>query len=290
MGPSSMRLDRGYARTSIGEIHYRSGGQGSPIVLLPPTGRSSLVYVELMEHLSKRYRVVGLDPPGSGPSAALPSAASVKDMARWLGEALAALRLGDITLYGLHGGNKLATALASSGIVPVKKLVIAGMSHSIVPDPLSRRRFFMAHGYEELSEVTPEGEARILKRWIGKYAELSSLWLDKAALEQMTSSEAERRRLATLIDHLQGQASKADLMNAALTYAFEKDLESLAIPTLFLEIITPDEEKHVGPQGPALQKIVKTSSWQVLHEPDISRHTLEHRAIDIANAISTFVG
>jgi hypothetical protein len=106
----------------------------------------------------------------------------------------------------------------------------------------------------------------------------------------MTSSEAEEKLLATLIDHLQGQASKADFMSATLTYAFEKDLELLTIPTLFLEIITPGEEEHLGPQGPRLQKIVHGSSWQVLHEPDISRHTLEHRAMDIGNAISAFVG
>jgi pimeloyl-ACP methyl ester carboxylesterase len=282
-------LDRGYVRTSIGEIHYRSGGQGRPIVLLPPTGRSSLVYTDLMEHLSTGYHVVGLDPPGIGPSAALPSAASVKDISRWLGEALVALHLSDITLYGLHGGNKLATALAISGIVQVKQLVIAGLSHSIVPDPLLRRRLFMAHGYEELSDATRKDKANILKEWIRKYAELSSLWLDKAVLETITSSEAEGKRLATLIDHLQGQASKADFISATLTYAFEDDLKLLTIPTLFLEIITPGEEEHVGPQGPKLQQIVKTSSWQVLHEPDISRHTLEHRAIDIGNAISTFV-
>jgi hypothetical protein len=67
-------------------------------------------------------------------------------------------------------------------------------------------------------------------------------------------------------------------------------LELLTMPTLFLEIITPDEEEHVGPQGPKLQQIVKISSWQVLREPDIRRHTLEHRAIDIGNAISAFVG
>lgn len=263
-------------------------GEGDPVVLLPPSGQSSIVHADLMRYLSQRYLVVGLDPPGWGRSDPLPAGATIKDIGTWLAQALESLGLQGVNLYGLHTGNKLATALAVSAKVSVRKLAIAGLSHSLIPDPKRRRQLFLEHVPSLAAGRVSNNHANTLKTWMAWYSEMTSLWFDDAVLAQMTSVEASNHRLEVLIDHMQGLSAKAPLYAANLAYEFEHDLASLRVPTLILEVVTPGEEKLIGRQGPKLQEIIKDSSWVALDEPDIKRPTFQHRANDIGRVLMDF--
>jgi pimeloyl-ACP methyl ester carboxylesterase len=280
---------KGYALTTIGQVHYCRMGQGDPVVLLPPSGRSCMVYTDLMQALSEHYLVVGIDPPGCGGSDRLPLGATIENMGMWLAEALRDLSLSRVNVFGLHSGNKLATALALTSSVSVRKLVIAGLSHSLVADPVLRRELFLKY-VPLLAAGAAAGQVNQLKAWMAKYSEISALWFDQSALAEMTSGEASTRRLETLIDHMQGLASKLGLYEAILAYGFEKNLALLTMPTLALEVITPEEERLIGNQGPQLRPIIKDFRWVALKEPNMTRHTFAHRASDIAKALVDFFG
>jgi pimeloyl-ACP methyl ester carboxylesterase len=279
---------RGFVRTALGDLHYRRIGSGDPIVLLPPGGRSCAVYAELMQTLSRKYCAIGLDPPGCGCSDRLPAGSTMEDMARSLNEALHQLRAAGACVFGMHSGNKLATALATIPEAGVRKLSIAGLSHSLVPDPVVRHEFVRRH----VPEMSPEAlRDRVeLRAWIAKYSEVTSLWFNQAALAKLNAVEASIGRLEVLIDHIQCMGSKLRLYEANLNYAFEKDLASVRVPTLILEMVTPEEEKLIGRQGPCLQAILPDSRWVALEEADLLRHTFEHRALEIGDILLDFLG
>ena len=279
---------RGFVRTALADWHYRRLGTGAAIVLLPPGGRSCAVYAELMQALSQKYCVIGLDPPGCGCSDRLPTGSTMEDIARSLNEALDHLGAVSVCVFGLHSGNKLATALATIAAGRVRKLAIAGLSHSLIPDPALRHELLLRH----VPEMSPEASRdRVeLRAWIAKYAEVTSLWFNQAAIAKLNSLEASADRLEVLIDHMQCMGSKVRLYEANLMYGFEKDLASVTVPTLILEIVTPEEEKLIGRQGPYLQPILRDSRWVALEEPDLLRHTFEHRAPEIGDILLDFFG
>ena len=59
---------RGYADTSLGQIHYVEAGEGPPIVLLHQTASSSVMYARAMPLLAANYRAIAIDTPGFGMS------------------------------------------------------------------------------------------------------------------------------------------------------------------------------------------------------------------------------
>lgn len=46
------RMTRGYKRAALGQIHYcLMEGDGEPLLMLPPSGQSSIAYAELIPKL-----------------------------------------------------------------------------------------------------------------------------------------------------------------------------------------------------------------------------------------------
>ena len=282
-------LKKGYALTSAGQVHYRCIGEGDPIVLLPPSGRSCMVYGDLMRALSEQHFVIGLDPPGCGQSVAPPAGATIEAMGGWLAEAIGNLDLRNVNLFGLHSGNKLATALAANSSGIVRKLVLAGLSHSLIPDPVLRRKLFLKYVPSLTTAPGTPDQSKALREWMAKYAEINALWLDTSVLNEPLSTEASMHRLETIVDYMQALAWKSDLLKATLAYPFEKDLARLTMPTLILEIVTPEEERLLGHQGPMMRTIIEDFHWVALSEPDMKRPTFTHRAFDIRDAMTEFL-
>lgn len=105
---------RGYADVSFGQIHYRTAGDGAPLILLHQSPRSSLEYNDLITRLSERYRVIAPDNPGNGMSDPLPGEhPDMKDYADALIEFMDAVGLEQVALYGFHTGGSIAAATAA---------------------------------------------------------------------------------------------------------------------------------------------------------------------------------
>ena len=56
-----------------GQVAYRDEGAGDPVVLIHGVGLQSAAWVPQIAALSRAYRVVAVDMPGHGGSAALPA-------------------------------------------------------------------------------------------------------------------------------------------------------------------------------------------------------------------------
>ena len=96
---------RGYVSVSGRLVQYRRIGQGPPLVLLHGSPQSGAALQPLAAALAHRFTCYSLDTPGNGLSEplALPAPSSA-DYAAALAQALDALGLGRILLYGFHTG------------------------------------------------------------------------------------------------------------------------------------------------------------------------------------------
>ena len=61
-------MRKGYIDIPEGQIHYRTAGNGEPVLLLHMTAQSSMEFESIIPILAKSYRVVAMDTLGHGNS------------------------------------------------------------------------------------------------------------------------------------------------------------------------------------------------------------------------------
>jgi pimeloyl-ACP methyl ester carboxylesterase len=280
-------ISKGYASTLLGQIHYRRLGEGSPIVLLPHSGRSSRMFANLARELARRHDVVAFDLPGSGESAPLRAGASFQDIATALMEAIGSLGLGPVGLYGIHTGNKLGAIMAADPAGPVGKFVLAGQTHSLIPDQTTRNEAIRVAAAAALAASHPESLGAVIE-WTARVGEFYAQCLSRATLNAVAATSDLSAPLDWLVDEAQGTLGRRILYDANFRYDLEADLRRIAVPTLILEIATPAEDRRLGRQGAAVQKLVSGAWLETLVEPDGVGFTMEHRAGEIAALVSAF--
>lgn len=111
MGP--VAVARHYVSVGSRQVHYRRAGSGPTIVLLHGGLGASATLTALTEQLADRFTVIAMDLPGCGSSSALEnSEPTISDYASSVFDAIQALGLGRVHIYGKHTGAKVALALA----------------------------------------------------------------------------------------------------------------------------------------------------------------------------------
>jgi Predicted hydrolases or acyltransferases (alpha/beta hydrolase superfamily) len=78
----NQRIKKAFLDTEDGQIFYRIGGEGEPLVLLHMSPRSSDEFKELMAILAPKYRVIAMDLMGLGDSDKPPREYSISDYAK----------------------------------------------------------------------------------------------------------------------------------------------------------------------------------------------------------------
>ena len=121
-------MERGYVRTTWGQIHYRScGNDGPSLVLLHQCGNSSRMWTAIMEGLGQHHRVVAFDLPGFGMSDPPPAQQPFAGYAQVVVEAMELLGLGQVTLVGFHTGAALILALFQQRPELITGMVLIGV-------------------------------------------------------------------------------------------------------------------------------------------------------------------
>ena len=243
-------LERGYAATRYGRIHYRRGGRGPALLLLHATPRSSRAYLGLMPYLAARYHVVAPDTLGFGHSDPLPAEPTVAMLADSLVDVLDHLGIVQTGVFGLHTGNKIGAALAAAHPERVGRFILCGMTHSIIPDARQReaaiRAILAAHPIDPAAVVVP--------------------------------SERQDRR--------DGAAGTRAIYQANYSFDLAAVLGRLRMPTLVLELATP-AEAHLGPQADALAALIPAGTACLLERSD--RDVLERVPAELAAVITRFL-
>lgn len=121
---------RGYVDTRWGQLHYSDVGSGEQtIVLFHETPLNHAVFQRLVPLLSNRFRVIAFDTPGYGESDGPGGPTTVEDYATTFAEAIEALALERMVLYGVHTGGSVAAHLAATLGERVDGLVLSGVPY-----------------------------------------------------------------------------------------------------------------------------------------------------------------
>lgn len=97
------------------QIHYRSQGQGRPVILLHPSPLSSAFMQPIMNVLAEHYHAIAWDTPGYGQSDPLPeNDGSLKPYVEALKLFIDELKLEHAVLYGSATGAQIAIEFAKA--------------------------------------------------------------------------------------------------------------------------------------------------------------------------------
>ncbi len=107
-----------------GQLSYREAGHGAPLVLIHGVGMQSAAWAPQIKELCKTHRVLALDLPGHGHSAALPEASDLTAYVAWLQAALSALDTGPVNLAGHSMGALIAAGLAAEHPEMLRRLAV----------------------------------------------------------------------------------------------------------------------------------------------------------------------
>ena len=120
-------IKRAFAETSRGQIHYRSAGNGEPILMLHQTPRSSDEFVDVMPIFAKHhFRSIAMDTLGYGDSyIPLRNNTTIQDFASVAIELLDSLGIERAHIVGHHTGAVIAIEIASQYPERVEKLVLS---------------------------------------------------------------------------------------------------------------------------------------------------------------------
>ena len=282
-------MKRHYVDTNLAQVHVVTEGAGKPLVLLGPAGRSTAVFSALIPLLSRRFRVVCLDLPGSGNSDPLPAGASIEALAQCVVCVLDAFELDRTSVYGLHTGNKIGAALAAHWPSRVDDLVLCGQSHSIIPSREERNRVIGTLVHEYFDAPAGLGKsAAALHYWAKLNRRICALWWPDELFTAEDSQAAVAYAKTLVLDEILAYDGTAALYQANFNYDLEADMRRISARTLVIEIATPREDKLIGRQGPLVQSIVAGASLATL-EADGFILTLEDRAADIAEILLRFL-
>ncbi|WP_167042155.1 alpha/beta hydrolase [Salinibacterium sp. ZJ454] len=266
---------QGFADTAEGQIRFLTAGQGEPLVLLPHGGRSSRMYRDLAVILAQHYRVIALDPPGTGESFLPDGPRTIPVLAETLHEAAIAVAGPRYTLYGMNGGNKLGAAMSAAHPEAIVGFIFAGLTHSIVLSNQARATTLGGHPSVRTLLRADHGESPVQ-------------WLEQArAATVFTRDQPAGQAIEEAIDRLQAIRYRRDFYRAVTAYDLEGALRSLRVPLAILEFATAKEDAQIGRQASKLAAELAASAELVLELAPDAAVSLEDRPGDLAAAIVT---
>ena len=147
-------MKRAYADVVEGQIHYRAEGSGEPLLLVHMIGCSSDQYTRMIPILSKTYRAIALDLPGSGQSYKPICSYQMRDYARSVVSFMDSLGIEKASVVGHHAGAQIVVELAVTWPDRVDKMVLSSLPYW--PDEEERVMFRKDPVYKPV-EVDPDG-------------------------------------------------------------------------------------------------------------------------------------
>lgn len=134
-------IKRGFADTSVGQVHYRAAApavaaRARPLVMFHGSPSSSKSLERLIANLAASRHVVAFDTMGQGDSCPPPSIdVTMQDYARFYVEALDSLgpSFATVDLFGTHTGGRIAAEIAIASPARVGGVILDGMRRGPSP-------------------------------------------------------------------------------------------------------------------------------------------------------------
>jgi pimeloyl-ACP methyl ester carboxylesterase len=209
-------MKRGYIETPEGQVHYRTVGNGEPLLLLHKAGLSSDEFTEMLPFLGKKYRVVAMDVLGYGNTNMPVPEPGFNDYVNNILHFLDAMKIKKTHILGHLLGSSFAVEIAAVHPGRVNKLILWD---AIYLEPQIRKETQEEYSTEHM-EFRLDG-SHLLKVWNGRGPKPDSNLelIQRAAIEYMKSSLGE----ASGVSH-----------RALFSYDIEPKLPMIKSPTLLM--------------------------------------------------------
>ena len=226
-----------HARASVGAdlLHYQSGGEGPPVVLLHGWPQHGLQWHTVAPALAESYRVIVPDLPGCGGSSIPRSGFDKRTLATSVGGLLEQLDLGPVRLVGYDHGAGVAYSYASAHPDEVSQLVFVeyvlpgcGYERAMMPTPqwhTGSNWQLALFTVPDLAEFAFRGRERELLTWFFWHGSCDPSAVSAAHLDEYVRHVSEPGALRAGIEYY-----------AAVWHDLEANVESmkskLTMPTL----------------------------------------------------------
>jgi pimeloyl-ACP methyl ester carboxylesterase len=158
----TQKIKRAFLDTEDGQILYRIGGEGEPLLLLHMTPRSSDEFRELMPILAPQKLVIAMDLMGLGDSDKPPRVYSVADYAKTAIALLDELGIKKTSILGSLTGGYIAGEVAAAYPERVEKLILCNVFgfDEAERDKISKR-------YSQGFQIKEDG-SHLMERWLSR--------------------------------------------------------------------------------------------------------------------------
>jgi pimeloyl-ACP methyl ester carboxylesterase len=168
-----------FAEVNGTRLHYVTGGQGDPLVLLPGWPRTWYQFHKIMPPLAHHYRVIAVDLRGMGDSDKPAAGYDKKTMARDVYELIRALGYSEVNIAGEDIGSMVAYSFAANHPEATRKIALWEVGHpteafnELRMLPQAGRPtapwWFAFNQIRQLPEQLLEGRFRFLVDWLIDY-------------------------------------------------------------------------------------------------------------------------
>jgi pimeloyl-ACP methyl ester carboxylesterase len=164
-------FNSGYADVNGTRLHYVTGGDGDPLVLLPGWPRTWWQFHKLMPILARQHRVIAIDLRGMGDSDKPESGYDKKSMARDVYELVRSLGHERVNIAGEDIGSMVAYSFAANHPDATEKLALWEPGHpnesfrsfTMLPVPdMPHLWWFALNQVDELPEKLLTGRFRLI--------------------------------------------------------------------------------------------------------------------------------
>lgn len=281
-------MQRGYVDTPQGQLHYYEHGRGQPLLLLHQSPRSARTFDRMMRALGGKFRCIAVDTFGFGHSDPVPDKATMRDLGRSMVDVLDGLDIESAHVLGFHTGNKIAAAMAADHPDRVGKLVLIGMTHSLVTSKKDRDAAILGIVGKYMTSYGESNDgAHLLRAWATDYGSLASIWWnpDVMAARKVTPAMLAQLELQ-MLEMIQARHSIKQVYGMNFAFDLVAAARKIKAPSLVIECCTP-AEAHLGAQGPRLVKYLKRGTLVTLQ--DVGFEATETHALPIAKIASRFL-
>jgi pimeloyl-ACP methyl ester carboxylesterase len=156
------KIKRAFLDTEDGQILYRIGGEGEPLLLLHMTPRSSDEFRELMPILAPKKLIIAMDLMGAGDSDKPPRMYSVADYAKTVIALLDKLGIEKTSIFGSITGGYIAGEVAAAYPERMEKLILCNV-HGF--DEEEKDKIFQKYSQ---GFVIKEDGSHLMERWLSR--------------------------------------------------------------------------------------------------------------------------
>jgi pimeloyl-ACP methyl ester carboxylesterase len=175
----SIKIKRAFFDAEDGQILYRIGGEGSPLLFLPMTPRSGEEFRALMSILASQYLVIAMDLMGLGDSDRPPYPYSVQDYAKTVIALLDQLDIGKTSIFGDLTGGYIGGEVAVTYPERVEKVIFCNV-HKFEEEESAKVFDRYAQGYR-----LKEDGSHLLERWLARSSYVSLELNHRCVLDEL---------------------------------------------------------------------------------------------------------